>query len=81
MTVRSMSKYQVSHTSDAQCFDALELRARNWSVSPLIVDQVVSSFFAQEDRFPAGTDEFANALLMRNIDHEWHAHEPLWSTP
>jgi hypothetical protein len=68
-----------SDTSDAQRFDALELRARNWSVSPLIVDRVFSSFFAREDRFPTGSVEFDNALLMRNIDHEWHAHESLRS--
>jgi hypothetical protein len=70
-----------SDTSEAHRFDALELRARNWSVSPLIVDRVVSSFFANEDRFPTGSIEFDNALLMRNIDHEWHAHESLRATP
>ena len=58
-------------------YDGLELRTTQWQVQPLDVHTVASSFFADRDRFPEGTADFDNALLMRGIDHEWHGREPL----
>jgi hypothetical protein len=58
-------------------FDGLELRSFNWQVQPLDVTKVESSFFDDRTLFPAGSVEFDCALLMRGIDHEWHAREPL----
>lgn len=57
--------------------EALELETLNWSVAPLDVSQVTSSFFADRTRFPEGTVEFDDALLMRGIDHRWHQRESL----
>jgi hypothetical protein len=54
-------------------FDGLELKTYKWKVSPLAVSNVRSSFFENEKIFPKGTVEFDNALLMKNIDHEWHS--------
>lgn len=54
-----------------QCFDCLELKTYHWGVSPLTVDSVRSSFFENEAVFPKGSVEFDNALLMKNIEHEW----------
>jgi hypothetical protein len=67
-----------SDTSDPARFDALELKALNWSVTPLEVDHVFSSFFEDPERFPRGSVEFDDALLMQNIDHEWRAQESLY---
>lgn len=53
-------------------FQGLELQCRNWEVEPLEVDEVRSSFFEDESLFPRGSIEFDCALLMRNIEHEWH---------
>jgi hypothetical protein len=53
-------------------FDGLELRCRGWHVQPLEVDGVESSFFDDAARFPRGSVAFDCALLMREIDHEWH---------
>jgi hypothetical protein len=53
--------------------DGVELRCERWSVRPLQVEQVESSFFDDLLRFPRGTAEFDHALLMRGIEHEWHA--------
>jgi hypothetical protein len=53
-------------------YDGLELRCRNWQVQPLEIEQVESSFFQDEQRFPPGSVEFDCALLMRGIQHEWH---------
>jgi hypothetical protein len=51
------------------CYDGLELRTLNWSVKPLQVEAAESSFFEQ---FPKGSIELDHALLMRDIEHEWH---------
>lgn len=61
-----------SNTNQAGKFDGLELRCRNWHVQPLEIEQVESSFFQDEQRFPPGSVEFDCALLMRGIQHEWH---------
>lgn len=58
-------------------YDGLELRCEDWQVVPLEVEQVESSFFADEARFPTGSVRFDCALLMRNIQHEWHGQPDL----
>lgn len=72
----------VGYSPDASgChFDGLELRCTNWMVEPLAVERIESSFFADEATFPAGSVTFDNALLMRNIDHEWHGRASLGSS-
>ncbi|MCM3876798.1 MAG: hypothetical protein NEA02_10305 [Thermoanaerobaculia bacterium] len=57
---------------DAHRLDAVELRTSGWSVEPLAIRHVFSSFFADERLFPEGSVEFDSALLMRNVEHEWH---------
>lgn len=54
-------------------FDGLELCCKTWKVEPLEVEEVESSFFEDQARFPAGTAQFDCALLMRGIEHEWHS--------
>ena len=66
-----------SATATPGSFDGLELRSLRWSVEPLAVERVESSFFADETIFPRGSVRFDCALLMRDIEHEWHAREPL----
>jgi hypothetical protein len=50
----------------------LRLHSFQWKVEPLAVSRVESSFFADPQRFPPGAATFDCALLMRDIDHEWH---------
>ena len=40
-------------------------------MSILEVEEVWSSFFEDESICPKGTVKFDNALLMKNIEHEW----------
>lgn len=54
-------------------FDGLRLKAYKWTVKPLEVSNIKSSFFKDERIFPKGSVHFDNALLMRNIEHEWKA--------
>ncbi len=54
-------------------FDGMELKTFTWSLEPLAVSRVESSFFDDRNRFPVGSVTFDNALLMRGIEHEWHS--------
>lgn len=64
----------VGYSPDKKNFDGIELKTYNWKVSLLEVKKVRSSFFENESIFPKGSVVFDNALLMKNIDHEWIAH-------
>ncbi len=66
-----------SETNQSGHYDGLELRCQNWTMQALSVDQVNSSYFESEDRFPAGSVKFDSAFLMENIPHEWHSREHL----
>lgn len=67
-----------SVTREAGRLDGIELRTHGWRVEPLQVDEVYSSYFSDEARFPRGSVEFDCALVMRNIGHEWHGAEDLY---
>jgi hypothetical protein len=62
-----------SARSNSDQLDAIELETKEWRVEPLSVEKVYSSYFADEMRFPKGSAEFDNTLIMRNIAHEWHS--------
>ncbi len=49
-------------------FEALELRTDEWNVTPFSVTEVSSNYL---DRIPDDIT-FDHALLMSDIDHEWH---------
>jgi hypothetical protein len=61
----------VGYSPDKDNFDGLELNAYNWKVSLLEVENVNSSFFENVLIFPKGSVVFDNALLMKDIEHEW----------
>jgi hypothetical protein len=65
-----------SATDDPDCCDSLELFTERWAVEPLGVQSIRSSFFDDMDRFPRGSIYFDCALLMQNIEHEWHVLPP-----
>jgi hypothetical protein len=62
-----------SATAAGDRLDAIVLKTHGWSVAPLAVDLVHSSYFADANLFPAGSVAFDCALVMRNISHEWHS--------
>ena len=64
--------YSVTHQDGR--FDGLELDTQAWRVEPLEVVEVRSSVF---DGLPPGSAEFDSALIMRGIEHEWRALEPI----
>lgn len=52
-------------------YDGLELECGSWSMEPLVVEHVQSSFFNDTEIFPPATATFDSAFLMRNIPHRW----------
>jgi hypothetical protein len=62
-----------STTAEPSRFEGLELRCSDWRIEPLAITSVRSTFFEDESRFPRGSIAFDSALLMRDVDHEWHA--------
>jgi hypothetical protein len=67
-----------SATVSGQRLDGVVLKTHTWSVAPLAMDRVFSTYFADQTRFPAGSIAFDCALIMRNIAHEWHAGAPMY---
>ena len=67
-----------SVTSERERLDGLELRTQNWSVEPLEVSHMYSSYFGDKTKFPDGAIEFDHALIMRNLEHEWHTADDLY---
>ena len=70
-----------SARKDGVELDGIVLRTESWSVQPLQVDDVASSYFADETLFPPGSATFDCALVMRNIAHEWESVSRRRSTP
>lgn len=62
-----------SSRPDSCNLDGLLLKVTNWRVSPLTVQRVRSAYFDNRSIFPAGSIEFDHALLMRDVQHEWHS--------
>ena len=60
-----------SATRGEMHLDGVALKTDHWRVSPLAIDEVHSSWFADRSRFPEGSVVFDCALVMRNIPHEW----------
>ena len=62
-----------SATGSPDRHEGLELRCREWTMEPLAVTLVRSSFFEDQALFPPGSISLDSAFLMRRIAHEWHA--------
>ncbi|HKY30518.1 MAG TPA: DUF2071 domain-containing protein [Pyrinomonadaceae bacterium] len=68
--------YSVTHDTDR--LDGLRLETKQWQVEPLEIGKVHSTYFSDEKMFPKGSIEFDHALIMRNIEHEWHSAADLY---
>ena len=53
-------------------FDGVELETSGWTLQPLHLDTVASSFFDDRRRFPAGTAVPDSAFLMSGLRTIWH---------
>ncbi len=62
-----------SATRENKHLDGITLETKEWIVKPFDISTVSSSFYNDKTLFPDGTIEFDHALLMQNVDHEWHS--------
>ena len=62
---------------DSDQLDGMRLETSNWQVQALTVSQIRSSVFDDTKKFPIGSITFDHALLMRGIEHQWHAAQNL----
>jgi hypothetical protein len=53
-------------------YEGLEMRILDWQVQPLEIEYVSCSVFDDVARFPSGTAQFDNALLMRDVRNEFY---------
>ena len=60
-----------SATASGRRLDGIALRTESWSVAPLAIERVRSSYFDDAALFPQGSINFDCALVMRNIPHTW----------
>ena len=67
-----------SVTRERERLDGLELRTEGWRVEPLEISNIYSSYFADKTKFPDGSIEFDHALIMRDVEHEWHTADDLY---
>jgi hypothetical protein len=67
-----------SATASGRHLDGVVLKTLSWSVAPLAIDYVFSSYFEDRTAFPAGSVTFDCALIMRNVAHEWQAGAPMY---
>jgi hypothetical protein len=68
-----------SKTNDLTRLDGLQLKTLEWRVNALEVETVYSNFYADHSRFPEGSVVYDHTLIMRDIEHEWHKVEDLYT--
>ncbi len=75
-TIENVSEFfengSVGYSPNGNKFEGLKLQTYDWEVKPLTVIKVKSSFFEDEKIFPMGSVIFDIALLMTQVEHEWH---------
>lgn len=67
-----------SVTSDPHRLDGITLATKQWRVEPLTISEVYSSYFNNDALFPSSSIAFDHALIMRNVEHEWHKADDLY---
>jgi hypothetical protein len=61
-------------------YHGMELRCPRWTIEPLHIEAVRSRFYEDAELFPRGAAEVDCALLMRDVDHEWHSRPDLFAS-
>lgn len=62
-----------SVTKSQKHLDGITLKTKEWKVKPLQLDRISSSLYDDKSIFPEGSIEFDHALIMQNVEHEWHS--------
>lgn len=56
---------------DGVGLDGVELTCPGWTLRPLVISDVSSSYFGDTRRFPRGSIVFDSAFLIRDLDTTW----------
>ncbi|MCW5959968.1 MAG: DUF2071 domain-containing protein [Pyrinomonadaceae bacterium] len=64
-----------SPSSTKDSLEGISLKIDDWRVEPFAINSLKSGFFDDRKVFPEGSIKFDHALLMENIEHEWHSAE------
>jgi hypothetical protein len=62
----------LGYTQNKNKLVGVEFRPENWEPRMLSPKTLRSSFFEDETLFPKDSIRFDNALVLENIEHEWH---------
>ncbi len=62
-----------SPAKNKRTLDGISLQIKDWKVSAFELNNVYSSFFSDETKFPKGSVEFDHALYMHDVPHEWQS--------
>ncbi len=62
-----------SDTRKKEHLDGIMLSTQHWRVEVLQTNTVSSNYFEDGKRFPRGSILFDHALIMRDIQHQWHS--------
>lgn len=62
----------VGYSRSGEKMTGLEFRPTNWDPKLIAPKTLRSSFFEDKELFPEGTIKFDNALVLHDIEHEWH---------
>jgi len=57
---------------DGKHLEGMELVTKDWIASPMQMSRTDSSFYSDKSKWPEGSVQFDCALIMRDIEHEWH---------
>jgi hypothetical protein len=68
--------YSATHAQGR--YHGMELECLDWTIAPLAIDEAVSAFFGDGERFPEGSAVIDCALIMRGIPHRWHSRPDLF---
>lgn len=61
-----------SLSADKSYFQGMELRLLEWDIKPMKINHASVKLFENCPTFPVGTAKLDSAMLMRNLQHEWH---------
>jgi hypothetical protein len=67
-----------SATRQKDHYHGMDLKCLTWKIQPLSVIDARSCFFGNRALFPPGSVELDCALLMQDINHEWHSRPDLY---
>ena len=62
-----------SATKNEKSLDGIVLDIKDWTIKPLDLEFVESSFYDDTSVFPKDSIELDHALLMQNVRHEWRS--------